>query len=268
MRQYFFTVVALASLAVMPPSLSASPYTLSDNGVTAQLDATGGAGLYNWIVAGQNQLSQQWFWYRIGAAGGESRIDTIGAPTITQNVPGQLTALYANGALSVKVTYLLTGNTASSQLGETVQLINNTSTNLELHFFQYTDFDLAATAGGQSVSMGTLPSSATQIFGPDYSAGETVTAAASHFEANYFANTLNSLNDGNSTTLNNALTAAGPGDVTFAFQWDYSSIAPGASKILSPIMTVSVPEPSALVLAVLGLAAWMLRLKGAGKLVG
>jgi hypothetical protein len=261
MRRCLPVVVLLPALTIISPSLSASIYTLTDNGVTALFDSTGGAGWYNWTVAGQNQLNQQWFWYRIGTSGGESAINAIGAPTITQNVPYQLTALYANGALSVQVTYGLTGNTASSGMNESVRIINNTATNLDLHFFQYTDFDLGGFAGGQTVSLGTLPSMATQTLGSAYSAGETVTPTVSHREANFFNNTLVSLNDLTPTTLNDNLGPVGPGDVTFAFQWDFT-IGPGLSKSLSPIMNVQVPEPSALALMIVGLAALTLRRQG------
>jgi hypothetical protein len=256
-------MVALFSFAMVLPS-QAQIITLTDPlfpGVVAQINAGSQAGMFNWSVGGINQLTQHGFWYRVGTAGPEQSINTISAPTITQTTPNQATTLYNNGAYSVQVTYRLTGNTASSGINESVRIINNTAADLDFHFFQYSDFDLNGTSGGQSVQLGT-PSMASQTLGSVWSASEIGTPAANHSEAAFFNATLNRLNDGIATTLNDNLGPVGPGDVTFAFQWDYT-IAAGGSKLISPILTVQVPEPSALVLLALGMAAFALRRAGA-----
>jgi len=50
---------------------------------------------------------------------------------------------------------------------------------------------------------------------------ETVaTPAGDHYELDFFANTRTDLNDGVPTTLPDGSVVVGPGDVTWAFQWD------------------------------------------------
>src|SRR5208337_545666 len=57
-------------------------YTLSSGNSSVSIDLGSQAGMYNWTVDGQNQLNQQWFWYRVGSSGPEASIDTIGMPTV------------------------------------------------------------------------------------------------------------------------------------------------------------------------------------------
>jgi len=251
------SMLALASVAIVLPS-QAQILTLTDAGSIAQINTGSQAGMYNWSVGGMNQLQQQWFWYRIGTAGPEQSINTISAPTITQTTPNQANVLYGNSVFSVDVSYVLTGNTASSGLNESIRIINKTASNLDLHFFQYLDFNLLGQTTNQSVVLNASAARATQTF-LSGRASEVATPNANHREAALFGLTLSSLNDVNPTTLNDNL-MAGPGDVTFAFQWDFT-IAAGGSQLISKIVTV--PEPSAIVLMALGLVAFTLRRAGA-----
>ena len=81
--------------------------------------------------------------------------------------------------------------------------------------------------------------------GPEYSESIGV-LAPNHVEAALFDSTLLKLNDGVATTLNDVLTA-GPGDVTWAFQWDmtiapFQTVTIQKAKLLAPI-----PEPMTMV---------------------
>ena len=254
-REFCFVMVVLVSFAMVSPN-QAQIVTLTDAGTTAQINTGSSAGLFNWSIGGINQVAQQWFWYRVGTSGGEAAINTISAPTITQTTANQATVLYANPSFSVELTYQIGGNSPPG-LNEGVRIINTTAANLDFHFFQYSDFDLGGQVGGQSVSLNGSAARATQTF-LGGRASETATPNASHREAALFNQTLVSLNNGTATTLNDNL-MAGPGDVTFAFQWDFT-IAPNGSQLISKIVTV--PEPSAIVLVALGLAAFTLRRAG------
>lgn len=258
--------LAIALVAAQALNLHAD-VTLSDLNSTAKLDALSQSGMYQWTVDGQNQLNQQWFWFRVGNAA-EASINTISTPTITTyNGTRGVTTTYANGQFSVQIDYLLTGGTAGSgtaDIAETIRIINTSGSQLDFHFFQYSDFDLAGTPTDDSVML-------TPISGKYYLSDQVqgaslmetvVTPPATRGEAALYSFTKDKLNDGVASDLNN-MNTAGPGDATWALQWDLSIAADG-SVIISKdkrLQLALVPEPSALALLGLGLAAFSIRKK-------
>src|SRR5207248_8483028 len=84
----------------------------------------------------------------------------------------------------------------------------------------------------------------------------SVTPGAAHGEAAFFPITLARLNDSSPTVLNDVANA-GPGDVTWALQWDFT-IAPGGSvgisKAKSLALVSQVPEPACLARLAIALA--------------
>ena len=138
-----------------------------------------------------------------------------------------------------------------SDLGEQI-LVQNTSltSRLDLHLFQYVH--MALSSGSDSVEFDSKSHvMQTDDTGAMY-AEEVVTGRPQHHEANVSPVTLTKLNDNVATTLNDS-SLAGPGDVTWAFQWDLS-LAPGASYIISKDKTLTVPEPATLALLGCGFA--------------
>jgi len=235
--------------------------TLSDANTVAQISVGNQAGMYYWNVDGQNQLFQQWFWYRVGNVGGEHSIDTIGAPSITTPTASTLNTTYANSQLSVLVKYSLTGGSLGSgisDISEQISLHNNGSTPLDLHFFQYSDFDLGGVTGGDTVSLDKDTRGyygADQTKGP-YTLSETVVSPrATHGEAAFYNQTLLGLNDASPTTLNDNAGPVGPGDVTWGFEWDLS-LGVGGTFVISKDKYLSVPEPSAFALISVGLVVF------------
>lgn len=244
--------------------------TLTDNNAVARIDVGSSAGMYDWEVQGLRQLTQQWFWYRIGNSGPELPINMISAPAVSlfSGTRG-LTSVYAANTYSVRIDYLLSGGmnvapgqSAVSDIGETITINNFGPDPLSFHFFQYSDFDLNGQPGGDTVQLGQnlrgLWNEAAQTKG-SMTLSETVTSpGANRAEAGFFNQTLVRLNDGVATDLNNNA-LAGPGDVTWAFQWDFV-IAPGTSAQISKDkwLSVLVPEPSALALLAVGVAGYAL----------
>jgi MYXO-CTERM domain-containing protein len=244
-------------------------YGVTNGNSFALINSTSQAGMFNWTVDGVNQLYQQWFWFRIGTRGGESSIDTLGAPTVTAAGSGLLSTIYANSKLSVQVDYALHGGAAgsgSADMAETITLRNVSNGLLDLHFFQYSDFDLLGNAPNDHVELFRNGSSgpftgALQWDGDannsQFSAHITVTGA-NHAEATYWPVLLNELTDSKPTTLADTVGVVGSGgDVDCAFQWDLS-IAAGGSVTLEidknlTLPPLVVPEPSAAALAAMGL---------------
>lgn len=259
----------LTALFLQPSTAQASGplYTIWDGNSEAVFDPESEAGHRDWLVDGIDHLVNEWFWVRIGSTGGElslDELDLVGVSTFDTNAfsdnrkdtismlfrePGQ------SPSFEVELSFKLRGsatNSLESDLVEILRVNNLTRSPLDLHVFQYVDFDLDGTAGGDSVVFEDVNS--VRQNGEASSLNETVvTPASSHREANLFPTTLASLNDGLPTTLNDNV---GPvnGNVTWAFQWD-RTVAGGGSFILSKTKSITVPEPTSMALLALGLLA-------------
>lgn len=234
-------------------------FTLSDNSATADVNVGSSSGMFNWTVMGQDQLFQQWFWYRVGASGPEAPINTISpALAVATNGTRGLSTTYSQAQFSVGVEYLLTGGLLGgkkSTIAETITIHNSSLSTLDFHFFQYSDFDLGGSTGGDSVVIGKnaftgLYNSADQ-FDPLHTFQESVVSpGANHAEVGFYPSTLNKLNDLNADTLNDVTSLTGPGDVDWAFEWDFS-IAPGESTVINKSKSVElIPEPTSMALLV------------------
>jgi len=254
----------LALLSFATPCRADNIQTLTAENSSVSIDLSSQNGMYQWNVDGNNYLAQQWFWYRIGAATPQNSIDTLTLGTVN-NTGNSLTANYTGTGFSLSVSYFLTGSTPGSGLSA----INNTTASpLDLHFFQFSHFLLGnSTVTLSKISAGPsagLYDEALQQ-GSGVTLNETVdtvnTPGANHGEAAIYPHTVNSLNGTPGYTLNDN-TSAGPGDVTWALEWD-KSLAPagqvGSSLVISKDKNLTVPEPSAWILLSLGLGSVLLR---------
>ena len=264
-----FAVFALALQAMV--FQSRAQYTLTDGNSQAQIDPSTQLGTYSWTVDGQDQLYQQWFWYRVGTVNPESSIDTISTPTVSSTAANNLTTTYANNSFSIKVLYTLQGGAAGSgvaDMSEQITINNTSGASLNFHFFQYVDFDLAGDPPNDTVQLGKnlsgLFNEARQTDGLRALSETVDTPGANHAEANVYPNTLNKLNDGAPTVLSDNAGPVGPDNVTWAFQWDINLTASGTGSSFvigkqKHLDVGQVPEPSALAIIALGLIACLLR---------
>ncbi len=255
-----------AGLMATTAAGSILPITLQDGNSALTIDTD---GVNNWSVNGQNQLVQQWFWYRLGTSGSASSIDTLGAPTLSGTNSDNTTAAltYSNTGLSVKASFLLSGvpSGGNSDLNETVTITNTSLSSQTISFFQYANFNLTG-GSNDSVLFGNSnpPNTVTQTNNANASMTETIVNVTPtptwYYEANSAGQTLAEFNNPSFTHLSDT-PASGPGDETWAYEWDMT-IPPGKSVLVSKDLSLNVtgsgavPEPSTLALllsAALGL---------------
>jgi hypothetical protein len=263
-KSIFSAMAALGALTISIQSQAAS-VTLNDNNSSASVDFDSDAGMYNWSVSGQDQLQKQWFYYRIGSSSVAYAINTISAASLTPYGANEVTAVYQNSQLKLSINYLLNGGAPGSGVAdilESISIHNNSGAPLDLHFFQYSDFDLGGTPGGDSISISGSPSPGfdyvLQSKSPTLSIGEAVVQPyANRAETDNAFNTLVNLTGVAGYNLNNVL-ASGPGNVTWALQWDANIAAGGDFDVFKDkkLQIEMIPEPSTLALFAAGMAAW------------
>lgn len=257
-------VVAL-TLAVRTSSAGASPVTLADGNSLVQFDPDSQGGMSSWVVDGVSQVWQQWFWFRVGATGPERSIDTltlngvIASNTNLEPASDTLTLFYGSGGtlppFTVQVKYSLQGGATGSRtadIAEQIRIENTGAAPLSLHFFEYNDFDLNATATDDSATR--VNANTIRQSDPATVLAETVaTPAGGHYEIGLFPSILDRLNDAFPTVLSDTDPVLGPGDIAWGWQWDLE-LAPGATALISEDKLIApVPNPATLVLLGAGL---------------
>jgi len=270
-RNTLFTILFAVSAV---QSQAQAPYTIASQNGSTSLQATfsgPNSGLSDWVLqpSGPNpvsQLNQEWFYYSLGS-GPVYSIDQIASPTSinNHNFGGApfLQATYVNSDLSVTVKFapgnLSTAN-GQSTLTDTLTIANPSAFSETIHFYQYTHLTLGGVAGGQNVQFSNNGSGVNyqvnqNVPGGGGYQGQLIGGSPSPGEVQAGVNTQFGLVNGNaSPTLDNVTLAAGPGDVSYAYEWDVT-LAPtgqsGSSFIISELQTV--PEPSSLALMASGM---------------
>ena len=277
-------VATAVVLALLAAPAGATTYTLQDLGSSAgfdtapaPLDAKSATyarpGMFSWTSGGVDQMYQQWFWYRVGASGPERSLDSLtelGVQLADTNFlwdpsPDTLTLHYGNGAtlgassMVVSVSYMLRGGLdgegLASDITEVITIVNKGATPLDMHFFQYTDLDLAGEGGGDLAMLSGPYNTIRQSGGNGHAAGEMViTPGPSHYEIALWGDTLAKLNDADADSLADIAGVVGPGDVTWAFQWDFTIPAGTSVRISKDKQLVLMPEPITVVGVMGGLA--------------
>jgi len=245
-------ILGLAALAILGTT-SAFSITLTDANSSVDIDPTSQVGMNTWLVDGVDHLFQQWFWYRVGNVA-EQSVDTISAPAVFQ--AGNIANIaYTARAFRIDFTYVLVGGSAgsgASDIAEVVRIVNTSNESLDFHLFEYSDFDLNGTASGDSADL--VNSSTIRQTEALTTALVGTVPPFNHWEIDAFPNIINKLNDANPDTLPDTGSPFGPGDATFAMEWDVS-IAAGGTFLMSKDKNINlIPEPATLLAIGVGLA--------------
>lgn len=264
--------LAVSGALFLPGSAFAQIINMNDGGSTAAINTASSAGMFNWTVDGQNQLNQQWFWYRTDG-GVAQPINSISAPTITTSTGAtginEVTSVYQNAQIKISIDYFLQGGGSGSgnaDITESIMAVNKTGSSMNLNFYQYSNFNLLGGASHDTINIFGSPGAYNFIRQANGSTAlqEAVTAPDANFaEAANVGQTLNELNTALGLMLNGN-TTAGPGDVTWALQWNQALDANGSTDgsgnptdefdlTKDKSLSISViPEPSTMTLIALG----------------
>jgi hypothetical protein len=255
--------LVVSGMLLLPGHGIAQVVTMNDGGSSATIDLGSSAGMDNWSVLGQNQLNQQWFWYQTD--GGVAKpINTIGGLTY-QTYSGdtginEVVATYQNSQLSIEIDYLLSGGgvgSGNADITETIAAKNLSGSNpLNLNLYEYSNFNLLQSPNNNVTIFGA------PVTGYNYvqqtSGSTAITEAITSPNANYaeaanYNQTLNELNTQSGLVFNDN-TTAGPGNVTWAFQWDQTIAAGDQLDIFKDksLSIAMVPEPSTVAIIALG----------------
>jgi len=268
LQRPFVTGWTLAVLIALFGQTASAAVTLTDLNSSATFDGANPSNQVSWIVDGVSQLFQQSFYFRVGSTGDETTLST-GFTSETQLDPSFFRQSYVFSGFTVDVSYTLTGGSAGSgesDLNEVIRIRNTGATALDMHFFQYVDFDLGGSPGND---YGWVPA-----FGrvaqaePGTTLAETVvTPVPDHYEMSLYPSILNSFSDGLPTQLSDTpgVYPAGFvfGDVAWAFEWD-ETIGVGGTFIISKDKNITsrspengplVPEPASMVIWGVGAGA-------------
>jgi hypothetical protein len=225
----------------------------SGTGFISSVGFDANAGLINWYFNGVNQLSQETIYYNVGS--GIQQLNGADLTSIIMAKQGsttnKLTANYDLGnGNSLTLTYTLGATVNGASLLYGIKLFNNSGNPENVSLFQYSVASLPP--GPQTIQMSvTTP-------GSQYLAMQYGNGGASWLQDQWQPTGQTStemLADGGPPTGSLPPNGALNGSTSFTFESDAMSLANGTALNISGTQTLTVPEPSSVMLLAGGMAA-------------
>jgi PEP-CTERM motif-containing protein len=253
---------AMLSFSALPAMGTVIP--LSNGGVSANVDITGGGGVTTLDINGVNQVNStegQWYYVRVGAPSsmGAAQVLNNTAFTLTDSsTTSTLDTTYTSGSsYNVKVDYTgLVGATNQAQLPQSITIDNlSTSSSLTISLYEYNHFNLNGQTKDNVTFVNTPVNTADQNSTTGASMSEVnTTPSPSAYQAAAGSTLLTDLTGSSFAGLNDTNTvSSGANDATWAFEWDFT-IPADSSVQVSKNVNVNVPEPATLSLAMGGMS--------------
>jgi hypothetical protein len=139
-----------------------------------------------------------------------------------------------------------------SDLGEQIDISNFSGQAVDIRFFEYVDFDLDGTIGGDTATSSSSPVASVEQSDVSSLAETIVTPGPDLYQIGACCGVEASILAGNDlSTLPGVQSSFGPGDASWAFQWNVA-IADGGSFQISKDKNIRVPVPEPATLGLLG----------------
>jgi hypothetical protein len=266
----FVGAVAFAALA--PSNAVALTEVLEDGNSSATFTADPGRSQLQatWTVDDISQLFEQNFYIDLTGTTGNVPVNLAGiAPTAFSatdtNQSMDNNNLFVRWAdindsgVDVEINFSLDGGlsgTGLSDLGEQIEISNFSGEAVDIRFFQYVDFDLDGTIGGDTATSSSSPVASVEQSDVSTLAEAIVTPGPDLYQIGACCGVEASILAGNDlSTLPGVQSSFGPGDASWAFQWNVAIADNGSFQISKDKnIRVPVPEPATLGLLGVGLA--------------
>ena len=264
-KQRVMTMAVAVLVAMsMATQASAELITLTSGDSTVEIDPDSSDGAFDWTIQGQSYLAQQWFWLRTTTDGlyddREYSLDEISPASVDQVGPNTVDVVYDDGQLEIEVLYMLVSGPGllTADLAEVITITNRTEEEIELDFFQYSDFDLDPIGDDDLINItGGNTVLQTDTDGSTSLSETVVSRNPDLSEVGEHPDTLDKLEDGDIDDLDGTTASAGPGDLAWAFQWKNRVIFPDETFVIAKdkvlVVQQPIPEPGAALMLAVGL---------------
>ena len=255
-------MIAMAALMTNAFGQAGTGFTISDGDVfmtqadsptTNTATAVNGAQFRVNGGAGTNHAFESWWWFRVNNDTREFNLANAAGTTSGGN---SASTTWNMSGWDATLRYLVTDTgSESGHLLQEMVVTNTGSVPMVLNMFNYADFDMAGTFGGDNA---TLAGNTLTITDGTWQNAYTG-VGANNYQVNEFALLRTQLTNATAENFSNTGAPFGPGDFTGGFQWIMTLDIGQSMNLTTTWQIQNVPEPSTIAVLVIGAGALLLR---------